>query len=247
MEELKLDKEFKEQVLKIKNDLQKEKIEIRNWAEFAISFYKKFKNNYNEKLLIKIIKEVIEFYNKNLEISEKRKQIRNIDGLLEKIAKNKEEILVLYKIKNLNNNFFNKEKFDYNDSQFKEWEEELERNRDKNFELKDKKFFFFSKKRKQKEAKVIIESLEKLSAEIKNSIEDIKIEVEEKDKDILRLFENINEDLKKFLFEVKDNIGVELAKLEYKKVISDFEITKKVIFSIILKNLCDYFKDKEIN
>ena len=88
--------------------------------------------------------------------------------------------------------------------------------------------------------------MEKLSAEIKNSTEDIKIEVEEKDKDILRLFESINEDLKKFIFEVKNSIGVELAEIEYEEVIQNKDVVKDFVFNVIIQNLDFYFKNKNI-
>ena len=85
-----------------------------------------------------------------------------------------------------------------------------------------------------------------MSAQIKNSTEDIKIEVEEKNKDILRLFENINEDLKKFVFEIKNSIGVELAEIEYEEVIQNKDVVKDFVFNVIIQNLDFYFKNKNI-
>lgn len=235
-----------EAVTKIYSNLENDKIETKTWAEFAVVFYRKYKSNYNERLLVKIVKQTLEFYRRNLEISSKREQLKSIFELLKKIDENKNGIYSLYKLKELENKNFKEGKEEYNNEQFKEWEKELNGIKDKNFELKDKKFFFFSKKRKQKEAKVIIESLEKLSAQIKNSTEDIKIEVEEKDKDILRLFENINEDLKKFIFEVKNSIGVELAEIEYEEVIQNKDVVKDFVFNVIIQNLDFYFKNKNI-
>lgn len=235
-----------EAITKISNNLESDSLEIKPWAEFAVVFYKKYKANYNERLLVKIIKEIFEFYRQNLEISSKREQIATVDDLLKKIDENKNSICTLYKLPNVENRKQSSEKLEYNKDQFKEWKEQLSKSKDENNALKEKRIFFFSKSRKGKKAKIIIENLEKLINEILDSTDETREEVEMKNKDILKIFENIKEDLKKFVSEVKKDIGVELADINYEYVISDINVVKDFIFNVIIQNLYFYFKNKNI-
>ena len=79
---------IEEKIYQLQNDLDKRKIEAKTMAEFAVVFYEKYEENYNEKLLVQICKRTMNFYNeglKNLPDEKKEFILTKITNGVEKV------------------------------------------------------------------------------------------------------------------------------------------------------------------
>lgn len=205
---------IEEKIYQLQNDLDKRKIEAKTMAEFAVIFYEKYEENYNEKLLVQICKRTMNFYNeglKNLPDEKKEFILTKITNGVEKVQGKLKTLLgnIEANIESTSgNNEFNIEVME---SKYKFLVKELE-------DLGEKKPFFGRKKWKNSLEK-ISQQLNRIKLEIENYIEREKNS--EKNRELKESFKTIMEDLKTFNLEVNPEIGVELATITYEEAMKN--------------------------
>ena len=230
--------EITEKCYLIKNDITiKNEITPKVAADFSVAFYKLFKDNYDEKLFINIIKKVMEFFNcammdfPNNSNSEKLKiLINDIDTL-----KNPIEKIIVLKENDLNflENKLLTETSEFYASEFKKLKKET------NSFLSNKPFFLYRFSWKKKLKKKLIELLI-LERSITDSYTNIIQNNNEKNKILEEMFLEIKNNLKTFMIEVKPNIGKDLADTPYEYVMESQDDLKGFIFDIVISNFHQY-------
>ena len=206
-------------------------------AEFAVIFYEKYEENYNEKLLVQICKRTMNFYNeglKNLPDEKKEFILTKITNGVEKVQGKLKTLLgnIEANIESTSgNNEFNIEVME---SKYKFLVKELE-------DLGEKKPFFGRKKWKNSLEK-ISQQLNRIKLEIENYIEREKNS--EKNRELKESFKTIMEDLKTFNLEVNPEIGVELATITYEEAMKNENQLRSYIYEVVIANLYKYFITK---
>lgn len=228
---------IEEKIYQLQNDLDKRKIEAKTMAEFAVIFYEKYEENYNEKLLVQICKRTMNFYNeglKNLPDEKKEFILTKITNGVEKVQGKLKTLLgnIEANIESTSgNNEFNIEVME---SKYKFLVKELE-------DLGEKKPFFGRKKWKNSLEK-ISQQLNRIKLEIENYIEREKNS--EKNRELKESFKTIMEDLKTFNLEVNPEIGVELATITYEEAMKNENQLRSYIYEVVIANLYKYFITK---
>lgn len=228
---------IEEKICQLQNDLDKKKIEAKTMAEFAVVFYEKYGENYNEKLLVQLCKRTMNFYNEGLKnLPDEKKEF-----ILTKISNGVDK--VQGKIKNLLGDFDSVEDGDFKNNNF---DIEAMENKYK-FLLKElenigEKKPFFGRKKWKRGLEKINQKLNRIKLEIKNCIEQEKNS--EKNKELNESFRIIMEDLKAFNLEVNPEIGVELASITYEEAMKNQNQLRSYVYEIVIANLYKYFITK---
>lgn len=233
--------EITEKCYLIKNDISvKNEITAKIAADFAVTYYKVFRENYDEKTFVYIIKKVMEFFNKAVIDIPKRKLETDAKKLTNDIDSLKEEVHKFSKIL-FNKNFessttgdFSKEDLELYESDFKEIKKEL-----KTLEL-NKPFFLlrWSWKKKIKKELSKLELLEKNSYNLYESFYENN---KEKNRILEEIYLDIRKHLKSFMSDVKPNIGEELADIPYEYVIEGIDELKSFVFDVVISNFYQYY------
>lgn len=228
---------IEEKIYQLQNDLDKRKIEAKTMAEFAVVFYEKYEENYNEKLLVQICKRTMNFYNeglKNLPDEKKEFILTKITNGVEKVQEKLKTLLgnIEANIESTSGN--NEVNIEVMESKYKFLVKELE-------DLGEKKPFFGRKKWKNSLEK-ISQQLNRIKLEIENYIEREKNS--EKNRELKESFKTIMEDLKTFNLEVNPEIGVELATITYEEAMKNENQLRSYIYEVVIANLYKYFITK---
>jgi|GEM_PF-6245081 len=228
---------IEEKIYQLQNDLDKRKIEAKTMAEFAVVFYEKYEENYNEKLLVQICKRTMNFYNeglKNLPDEKKEFILTKITNGVEKVQGKLKTLLgnIEANIESTSGN--NEVNIEVMESKYKFLVKELE-------DLGEKKPFFGRKKWKNSLEK-ISQQLNRIKLEIENYIEREKNS--EKNRELKESFKTIMEDLKTFNLEVNPEIGVELATITYEEAMKNENQLRSYIYEVVIANLYKYFITK---
>lgn len=228
---------IEEKIYQLQNDLDKRKIEAKTMAEFAVVFYEKYEENYNEKLLVQICKRTMNFYNeglRNLPDEKKEFILTKITNGVEKVQGKLKTLLgnIEANIESTSGN--NEFDIEVMESKYKFLVKELE-------DLGEKKPFFGRKKWKNSLEK-ISQQLNRIKLEIENYIEREKNS--EKNRELKESFKTIMEDLKTFNLEVNPEIGVELATITYEEAMKNENQLRSYIYEVVIANLYKYFITK---
>lgn len=233
--------EITEKCYLIRNDMSiKNEITAKIAADFAVTYYKIFKDNYDEKTFIYLVKKVMEFFNKAIvEIPKKRLEhhakdlINDIDSLKEEVHKFS-KILFNKSFENSVIGDFSKEDLELYENDFKEIKKEL-----KTLELNKPVFLLRWKWKKNiKKQLYKLNSLEKNSY---NIYESFYKDNEEKNRVLEEIYLDIRKHLKSFMLEVKPNIGEELADIPFEDVILGTNELKSFIFDVVISNFYQYY------
>lgn len=228
---------IEEKIYQLQNDLDKRKIEAKTMAEFAVVFYEKYEENYNEKLLVQLCKRTMNFYNeglKNLPDEKKEFILTKITNGVDKVQGKIKGLLGDISSSEEVNSEVNDFDVEVMESKYKFLLKELE-------ELGEKKPFFGKKKWKNSLEK-ISQQLSRIKLEIENYVEREKNS--EKNRELKESFKTIMEDLKTFNLEVNPEIGVELATITYEEAMKNENQLRSYIYEVIIANLYKYFMTK---
>lgn len=228
---------IEEKIYQLQNDLDKRKIEAKTMAEFAVVFYEKYEENYNEKLLVQLCKRTMNFYNeglKNLPDEKKEFILTKITNGVDKVQGKIKGLLGDISSSEEVNSEVNDFDVEVMESKYKFLLKELE-------ELGEKKPFFGKKKWKNSLEK-ISQQLSRIKLEIENYVEREKNS--EKNRELKDSFKTIMEDLKTFNLEVNPEIGVELATITYEEAMKNENQLRSYIYEVIIANLYKYFMTK---
>lgn len=223
---------MEEKIYQLKNDLETKKIEAKTMAEFASVFYEKYGENYNEKLLIQICKKTMNFYNegvKNLPDESKEYFIENILNEISKLRNNLS--FLIKKDISINETSFENTNIEFIKDKYKEIVNNINH-------LKEKKPFFIFRRSWRKKIEKSFSELEKIYLTLRKLKEDE--ENSESNKIRKQNFKDLTDDLKKFLYETDNEIGVELKKIFYEDVMKE-EKLEEYIYEVVIANLYKYF------
>ncbi|MGL5056852.1 MAG: hypothetical protein ACRC6A_05765 [Fusobacteriaceae bacterium] len=236
--------EINEKCYLVKNDISiKNEITPKVAAEFAVTFYKMFKDTYDEKTFIYILKKVMEFFNKSTKDIPKRKVVSDAKKMLNEIDILKETVGIFSKV------ILNKFEDNYSDNEFTENDLEIF---DKNLqelkkELKilelNKPFFLLKWNWKNKIKKNLIK-LNHLEAKILKLYDCFYEKNREQNEMLENLFLDIRKNLKLFMKDLKPTIGEELADIPYEHVVEDVDNLKSFVFDIVISNFYQYYNLK---
>ena len=225
---------IEEKIYQLQNDLDKRKIEAKTMAEFAVVFYEKYEENYNEKLLVQLCKRTMNFYNeglKNLPDENKEFILTKITNGVDKVQGKLKSLLGDINSVEESNSEINDFDVEAMESKYKFLLKELE-------ELGEKKPFFGRKKWKNSLEK-INQQLNRIKLEIENYI--AREKNSEKNRGIKESFKIIMEDLKAFNSEVNPEIGIELAPITYEDVMKNEKQLRSYVYEVVIANLYKYF------
>lgn len=228
---------IEEKIYQLQNDLDKRKIEAKTMAEFAVVFYEKYEENYNEKLLVQLCKRTMNFYNEGL----KNLPDENKEFILTKLTNGVDKIQG--KLKSLLGDISSSEESnsEVNDFNIEVMEKKYNSLLEKLEKLGEKKPFFGRKKWKNNLEK-INQQLNRIKLEIENYIEREKNS--EKNRELKESFKTIMEDLKAFNSEVNPEIGVELAPITYEDAMKNENQLRSYVYEVVIANLYKYFITK---
>lgn len=239
--------EITEKCYLIKNDISvKNEITARVAAEFAVTFYQIFKDDFDEKKFLGIVKRVMEFFNRTIVYIPKRKLVSDMKKILDEIDSLKDMTQNFSKISvNNSKNKTTEETFTVEDVELckiklKELKKEL-----KALEL-NKPFFLFRWKWKKsiKNELIKLNSLEEKSLKIYDNFY-------EKNKDRNEMLEeiylDIRKNLKDFMKEIKPTIGEELVNIPYEHVVEGEDELKSFVFDVVISNFYQYYTLREKN
>lgn len=228
---------IEEKIYKLQNDLDKKKIEAKTMAEFAVVFYEKYEENYNEQLLIQICKRTMNFYNEALKNLPDEKKEFILGKITNGINKAQEKLKNLLGTDNRSseNNFETKD-FDLElmENKYKFLVKELE-------DLGEKKPFFRRKSWKNNLER-ISQQLDRVKQEIEGYREREKNS--DKNRELKSSFNTLVEDLKEFSLEVNPEIALELTQAIYEDIMINENILRSFIYEMVIANLYKYFMSK---
>lgn len=232
-----LDNLLEEKISLLGNEMEKNKIQSKTMAEFAIIFYEKYTDNYDEALFIQICKRIMNFYNEAIKnIPDKDKEYR-LNNIIKNLSNEKDKISSFLKEKDIPTEV-PKEKFNMNDieDRYKSTREEVNK-------LIQKKPFF--KKKWYDKLKDAYQKLEKIRFTIESYREDERNS--EKNRKLKKVFEDLIENFKKFLSEVDGEIGIEIAQqnISYENAIQDEASLQNITYNFFLEKLYSYFQKKK--
>lgn len=231
--------EINEKCYLLKNDiLVKNLITPKVAAEFAAVYYKIYKENYDEKIFVSIVKKMMEFFNSSLKSLPKKNIVSEAKNLLEDIEALKgnvqkySKVFIKTDVSVTQQNFLSNRDLKGYEDKLKDIKKDL-----KTLEL-NKPFFKFFWKRKIKKELFKLNSIEKSIL----NIYDISYEENlKKSEEFEELFLDLKKDLKKFMQGIKPTIGEELADIPYQSVVENSEKLKSFIFDVVIKNCYEYY------
>ena len=225
---------LEEKIYQIQNDLNRKKIEAKTMAEFAIVFYEKYKENYNEKLLIQICKRTMNFYEEGLKNLPNKDKEYFFETTIFDISKTQEK---------LNSFLKNIPQVDSQDLIEKiniENIEDIYRNIIKQLNtMLIKKPSIFGKRKWKKNLEDGYNKLNQIKEIIENYQE--KEKNSESNKRLEKNFKDLMEDLKNFSYNYDKEIGVKLVTITYEDVMKNEDILKNFIYEVVISNLYNYF------
>lgn len=234
--------ELKEKCHLIKNDISmKNEITARVAADFAITYYKIFKKDYDEKKFIYLIKKTMEFFNKSILDIPKREIEVDSKKILNEIEDLKDSIQKISKIYYPNNNVesFTEEEFSKEDLKLYEKEFKYIKKELKNLELNRPNILLkWNWKRKIKRELYKLNLLERKSYIF---YEYFYEKNKEKTRILEELYNNMRKNIKEFMIDVKPTIGEELADISFEDIIQDIESLKSFTYNVIISNYYQYY------
>ena len=242
--------EITEKYILIKNDLEvKNEITAKVAADFAVSFYRAFREEYDEEACIYLIKKVMDFFNRTIAIIPEKSNELNIEKLLENVKKTKQKVNEKAKVatdksnnKIVKEDVPKKEELVLYEKQYRDINKEIN-------ELLDNKPNFFLRRHWKKKIKERIISLNSLENEVQKYYESFSKKNKEKNKTLETSYLDIREKLKEFMREEIPNIGEVLANISYEEIIVDEETLKSFIQAVVFQNFHEYYniKYKKLN
>lgn len=231
--------EINEKCYLIKNDiLVKNLITPKVAAEFAAIYYKIYRENYDEKTFVSIVKELMEFFNSSVKNLPKKNLVLETKDLLDDIEILKGNVQKYSKVFIKPESGIFQQSFSSN-MDLKSYEDRL---KDVKKDLKilelNKPFFKFFWRRKIKKELFKLDSIEKSILNIYDTSYEENLK---KSEEFEELFLDIKKDLKKFMQEIKPTIGEELADIPYQSVVQNLEALKSFIFDVVIKNCYEYY------
>lgn len=233
--------EINEKCYLIKNDISvKDEITPKVAAEFAVTFYKIYRDDYDEKTFVNIVKKVMEFFNKSILDIPKKKVLTDAKKILNEMDSLKESVRSFSKIfVNKTESRFYGESFTTVDlelceSQFKELKKNL-----KVLEL-NKPFILFrwNWKRKIKKELFKLNSLEGKTIKVYDYFYETN---RERNEILEEMYLDIRKNLKSFMQDVKPTIGEELADIPYEHAVETVDDLKSFVFDVIISNFYQYY------
>lgn len=246
-------KYLEEIATRIRRELSDGELKGKTLAQFAITFYAKYYDEYDEKNFIKSLKLLIDYTNENFLLCEKReflaKSIEIKKNILQKMKEIKENIesqkyKLLFEneenIESNNSDEINEENIKFDPESIKKWNKEykaLKENFDLIFEKKPK---FFKGRWKDKIFE-IYQKLNKLQNEIYHSTFELENFLVKKDEKYRKMFEIIMQDMREVTIKKLPNIGATLAAITYEDTIINKDNLSSFVFNLVLKTYFDFY------
>lgn len=230
-----------ERTLQMYKDINSDYISPKNAAAFAITYYQAFsEDQYNEKLLISLMKELLTFFNKGIKFLTKKEELSKFREKMEEIIYLKDKIGIDIKK--------NQKKIDKSDNKMIEYSlnvEHLEnmiiqiKNDLKSLEKNEDSIFQKKSLEKKEELYLTIVNLEEnIDIFFENEKEKNKIVI----KNLERDYKVINENLKTMISSVKNSIQLGFTEVSLKEVMQNKNSLKMYTYDIVLKNLYENFQ-----